>query len=79
MIHGDLPHLDPTVCTGCGDCVVVCPENCLALAGPLPFLPFLPRPADCVSCGICVAICPVNALEMHKRMKDDIRRMKDEG
>jgi formate hydrogenlyase subunit 6/NADH:ubiquinone oxidoreductase subunit I len=57
----DLPLLDPTLCTGCGDCVAACPTDCLEMAGPAPWLP---RPLDCVSCGLCVLICPANALIM---------------
>jgi NAD-dependent dihydropyrimidine dehydrogenase PreA subunit len=57
----DLPILDERRCTGCGDCVVVCPPRCLEMDGPLPWLP---RPLDCVSCSLCVLICPVEALQM---------------
>jgi len=55
----ELPQLDDTRCTGCTDCVAACPTDCLAMAGPLPWLP---RPLDCISCELCVWICPVNAL-----------------
>jgi NAD-dependent dihydropyrimidine dehydrogenase PreA subunit len=57
----ELPVLDETRCTGCGDCVLVCPTQCLALAGGLPRLA---RPLDCVSCVLCVHICPAEALKM---------------
>lgn len=57
----ELPVLDEARCTGCGDCVVVCPVDCLALAGALPWLP---RPNQCVSCSLCAVICPVDALRM---------------
>jgi formate hydrogenlyase subunit 6/NADH:ubiquinone oxidoreductase subunit I len=57
----ELPLLDETRCTGCGDCVAACPTGCLEMAGPLPWLP---RPRDCISCGVCVLICPVTALQM---------------
>ncbi len=55
----DLPLLDETRCTGCGDCVPVCPADCLAMDGPLPWLPW---PGDCVSCSLCVLVCPAEAL-----------------
>jgi NAD-dependent dihydropyrimidine dehydrogenase PreA subunit len=57
----ELPVLDDTCCTGCTDCIAVCPTDCLAMAGAIPWLP---RPADCVSCELCVWICPVNALHL---------------
>jgi MinD superfamily P-loop ATPase len=61
----ELPVLDDRLCTGCGDCVVVCPMDCLEMDGPLPFLP---RPLACVSCSMCVLICPVAALRMAREM-----------
>jgi ferredoxin len=57
----ELPVLDERRCTGCGDCVIVCPTSCLAMS---TFLPWLCRPLDCVSCALCVLICPVDALQM---------------
>lgn len=54
-----LPTVDERACTGCGDCVAVCPTGCLEMG---PTLPWLPRPADCVSCGLCVVICPADAV-----------------
>jgi ferredoxin len=57
----ELPLLDDARCTGCGDCVAVCPTQCLEMAGPLPWLP---RPLDCVRCGACVLVCPADAIRM---------------
>jgi NAD-dependent dihydropyrimidine dehydrogenase PreA subunit len=56
-----LPVVDERRCTGCGDCVVVCPADCLAMGGTLPWLP---RPADCIACELCVLVCPEEALAM---------------
>ena len=47
----ELPTLDERKCVGCGDCVLLCPVDCLEMAGPLPWLP---RPGRCVSCTLCV-------------------------
>jgi formate hydrogenlyase subunit 6/NADH:ubiquinone oxidoreductase subunit I len=56
---GELPVLDAARCTGCGDCVAACPTDCLAMAGPRPWLP---RPADCISCTACELVCPADAI-----------------
>ena len=61
MSADELPLLDEARCTGCGDCVRVCPADCLEMAGPLPWLP---RPADCVRCALCCHVCPADALRL---------------
>jgi NAD-dependent dihydropyrimidine dehydrogenase PreA subunit len=57
----ELPLLDKTRCSGCGDCVLACPTDCLDMAGRLPRLV---RPRDCISCTLCVIVCPTRALRM---------------
>jgi Fe-S-cluster-containing hydrogenase component 2 len=58
----ELPALDERRCIGCGDCIYVCPTDCLAMKGAYPWLP---RPLDCVSCGLCAVVCPVDALQLN--------------
>jgi ferredoxin len=57
----ELPLLDESRCSGCADCVAVCPTKCLIMRGAVPFLV---RPMDCVSCGLCVLVCPTAALSL---------------
>ena len=61
MSPAELPVLNEALCTGCGDCVAVCPTDCLALDGPTPWLA---RPAACISCSACVLVCPTRALTL---------------
>jgi NAD-dependent dihydropyrimidine dehydrogenase PreA subunit len=57
----EIPLLNENRCTGCGDCVRICPADCLDMVGSLPWLP---RPEDCISCELCVLVCPVDALQL---------------
>ena len=57
----DLPLLDETRCSACGDCCAVCPTACLEMAGSLPWLP---RPLDCILCALCVVVCPTDAISL---------------
>jgi ferredoxin len=57
----ELPVLNASRCTGCGDCVRICPTDCIEMAGALPWIP---RPRDCIACAACIAICPEDALKM---------------
>jgi ferredoxin len=54
-----LPQIDEALCTGCGDCVAVCPTDALALAGDMAILV---DPAACNYCGECERICPTGAI-----------------
>ena len=57
----ELPELDVARCTGCADCVVVCPTQCLEMSGALPWLP---RPTDCIACYACEQLCPTEAIKV---------------
>ncbi|MCW4021163.1 MAG: Coenzyme F420 hydrogenase/dehydrogenase, beta subunit C-terminal domain [Candidatus Bathyarchaeota archaeon] len=52
-------HVLPSLCIGCGSCVVVCPFNCLKYVSGKPVLV-----EECKSCGICPRICPKYDLSM---------------
>jgi pyruvate ferredoxin oxidoreductase delta subunit len=55
------PVVDLDRCTGCGICVVFCPESCIRLdsAGGIKIMYDY-----CKGCGICDVECPLNAIKM---------------
>lgn len=67
FLHFEFPALDETLCTGCGECVAVCPTSCLEMIGPIPWLA---RPAHCISCSFCALICPAHALRMEHQVAE---------
>lgn len=55
------PIIDAETCTGCGDCVEVCPTEALAMRDNLAVVA---DPEACNYCGYCEPICPVGAIEL---------------
>jgi NAD-dependent dihydropyrimidine dehydrogenase PreA subunit len=53
------PSIDEALCTGCGDCVSVCPAEALALKSDSALIL---HPEDCWYCGDCEEMCPVGAI-----------------
>lgn len=51
--------IDPTLCTGCGDCEDECPE--MAIEGKKKFI-YMVDPDMCTGCGSCVAACGEEAI-----------------
>ena len=59
-----MTHVITRLCTRVGDCVEVCPVDCI-VPGPRetadwPY--FYIDPDTCIDCGACVAACPVDAI-----------------
>jgi heterodisulfide reductase subunit A len=47
------------LCTGCGDCVPICPVNAITMEGKKAKI----NPFICIGCGACIPICPVEAID----------------
>jgi NAD-dependent dihydropyrimidine dehydrogenase PreA subunit len=50
--------VDLETCTGCGDCVDVCPVEAIRMENAKAVI----DPETCIDCGVCVDECPVNAI-----------------
>lgn len=45
-------------CIGCGSCVTVCPQSCIAASA----IPYEIEQTHCLHCGNCLTACPVQAV-----------------
>jgi ferredoxin len=61
MDDAPVPMIDAAACTGCGLCVLRCPEDVVMLESQQVVLV---RPEACTYCGICESVCPVNAIAL---------------
>ena len=52
-------YIDPSLCTGCEDCVDVCPVDCIE--GKSGFIHMIDS-FDCTKCGKCIAACEEEAI-----------------
>jgi Fe-S-cluster-containing hydrogenase component 2 len=58
---------DEEQCTGCGQCVDICPVDALAMVGDFPAV----DKDWCIGCGLCLKPCPTSAATL-KRMTPEI-------
>jgi thioredoxin reductase/NAD-dependent dihydropyrimidine dehydrogenase PreA subunit len=59
------PEINPTICIGCGSCVVACPEqDAHPVLGMIGQKARLIGPSDCIGHGVCKTACPVNAITL---------------
>lgn len=56
------PHIDPTLCAGCGVCTTVCPEG--DILQMINNKAVLVGPSKCVGHGECERACPLSAITL---------------
>ena len=56
-----LPEIDTDICTGCGDCVAVCPTGALAMDKGKAVMA---HPELCIYDGECEPVCIVGAIQI---------------
>jgi ferredoxin len=52
-------YIDPKLCTGCGDCIGVCPVDCID--GKKGYIHMIDE-FECTSCGKCIEVCDERAI-----------------
>lgn len=65
QVQSPVAQIDSKLCTGCGNCVQVCPMAAVALEkqdGVLSLSEI--DPLRCTGCGNCVVVCPVKAITL---------------
>ena len=58
-----IEKLDETICTGCGICFDVCPEDVFRMDESTGKA-LIKYPEDCAACWSCELFCPVNCIEV---------------
>ena len=54
--------IDVLKCTGCGECVEICPQNCIELQEIKgKKVAIITKPELCIGDGFCKIVCPENA------------------
>ncbi len=56
-----LPRINREACTGCGECIALCPTNALERVDGKAALT---RPELCTYCAACEGKCPASAIEL---------------
>ena len=56
---------NPELCTGCNDCVEVCPLDVFIPAPQKGAPAIILHPEECWYCGCCVNSCPTGALKIN--------------
>lgn len=65
------PRIDPVKCTGCGQCLIWCPENAIGMNGNIAVI----NQKICIGCGECLTICNFDAVKYNwKTSSNDLQK-----
>ncbi len=73
-----MTHIITGLCLRSGECVKVCPVDCIIPGQPIDAWPtYYIDPAACIDCGKCIPACPYNAIwpesEVPQPLRGDIQ------
>jgi coenzyme F420 hydrogenase subunit beta len=55
------PIVEPSLCTRCGCCAAVCPQECISIDSRTSAV----RGEGCIHCGLCEQVCPGEGMDLH--------------
>lgn len=65
------PRIDPVKCTGCGQCLIWCPENAIRMNGNVAVI----NEKICIGCGECLTVCNFDAVKYNwKTSSNDLQK-----
>lgn len=66
-----IDKLDQGICTGCGICVAICPEDVLRMDENIKKA-MIKYPDDCIACWSCELFCPVSCIEVSEPQSREV-------
>ena len=65
------PRIEVAKCTGCGQCIIWCPENAISMNGNVAVI----NEKICIGCGECLTVCHFDAVKYNwKTSNYDLQR-----
>lgn len=66
------PRIEINKCTGCGQCLIWCPENAITMNGSVAVI----NEKICIGCGECLTVCNFNAVKYNWKTSNDLLQKK---
>jgi len=66
------PWIEVTKCTGCGQCVIWCPEDAISMNGNIAVI----NQQKCIGCGECLTVCHFDAVKYNWKTSNELLQKK---